>query len=162
VGSVSAYSDSSGSYRVWDVVPFEPVELALDSLSFESPLWVPAVPRMVLLPEPNRFTALDLPMVIGGVVEGMVVRGAGGARQGVGGVGLVLTERRSRKRRMVTSFTDGSFYLLGVTAGEYELSVDARVLNRIGMTARPRRFAISAAGEGAPASLEVELVAGGE
>ncbi|MBA3259256.1 MAG: hypothetical protein H0T68_07325 [Gemmatimonadales bacterium] len=160
VGSVSAYSDSSGNYRVWDVVPFEPVEVAPDSLSFESPLWVPAVPRMVLLPEPNRFTTLDLPMVIGGVVEGMVVRGAGGARQGVGGVGLVLTERRSGKRRMVTSFTDGSFYLLGVTAGEYELRVDARVLNRIGMTAGARRFAISPSGEGAPASLEVELVAG--
>src|SRR3989449_6826413 len=40
VGTSEARSDSSGWFRVWDLVPFEPVSVTVDSLSIESPLVV--------------------------------------------------------------------------------------------------------------------------
>ena len=49
-GSSNAISDSSGQYRRRDVVPFEPVVVAADSLSFESPLWVASNPAMMIAP----------------------------------------------------------------------------------------------------------------
>src|SRR5207248_5878004 len=36
VGTSSASSDSSGWFRVWDLVPFEPVLVTVDSLSIDS------------------------------------------------------------------------------------------------------------------------------
>ncbi len=155
VGQGTSYSDSTGAYRVWDILPFEPIEVAVDSLSFESPLWVPEGPNAVLVPAPNGFTAYDVPLVVGAVIEGRVAR-AGGV--GLSGVPLVLTDRRRTDRRVMTTFNDGTFYTMGIRPGEYELAVDPAAQERLGLHAEPRHFVIGASGEGAPSSLSFELV----
>jgi hypothetical protein len=154
VGSLSARTDSSGGYRVWDLVPFEPLAVTVDSLSLESPLLVPAFARVSIVPGPNRFRRLDIPVVQSGVIEGRVVRDA----RGVGGVTLVLTDRRSGARRTLVTFTDGAFYQLGVKPGDYELTVDARVLDALGADAEPLAFTLAPTPEGVGRSdLEVRL-----
>jgi hypothetical protein len=157
VGSGSAYSDSLGVYRVWDVVPFEPLLVSADSLSFDSPLWVASDRAVAVLPTPNAFTAVDVPLTMGAVLEGRVTRSFGGTLQGVAGATLVLTERRTGRRRSITTFTDGSFYALGVTPGEYELAVGQRLLDLWRVDAEPRWFVVGPDGEG-PALLEFTIV----
>jgi hypothetical protein len=154
VGSGSALSDSSGLYRLWDVVPYEPVAVAVDSASLASPLLVPAFATASLVPGPNRFQALDVPIVQAGVLEGRVTR----AGRGVGGVALVLTDRRTGARRAFTTFSDGEFYVLGVRTGDYELTVEPRVLERLGVHATPARFTLAPTVQGVGRSgVEVEL-----
>src|SRR5256712_13076725 len=82
VGSSSATTDSSGVFRVWDIVPFEPILVTVDSLTLESPLLVPVYAAASIVRGPNRFRTLDIPIVQagGGRAE---VRAAG---QGGGGV----------------------------------------------------------------------------
>ena len=157
VGSGSAYSDSLGVYRVWDVVPFEPLLVSADSLSFDSPLWVASDRAVAVLPTPNAFTAVDVPLTMGAVLEGRVTRSFGGKLQGVAGATLVLTERRTGRRRSITTFTDGSFYALGVTPGEYELAVGQRLLDLWRVDAEPRWFMVGPDGE-APSALELTIV----
>jgi len=70
IGSLSARTDSTGAYHVWDLVPFEPVMVSLDSVSLESPLLVPLFARTSIVPGPNRFRSLDIPVVEAGVIEG--------------------------------------------------------------------------------------------
>ena len=53
VGSMSANTDSSGAYHVWDLVPFEPVIVSLDSVSLDSPLLVPLFARTSIVPVPQ-------------------------------------------------------------------------------------------------------------
>src|SRR5574341_1813322 len=155
VGTHSAVSDSGGEYRVWDIIPFEPILVAVDSLTLESPLLVPAAATVSIVPGPNRFRALDLSIVQAGVIEG-TVRGATG--RGVGGVTLLLTERRTLARRTLVTFTDGAFYLLGVKPGDYELTVEPRVLDALGVTADPGRFSLTPGVEGVGrAGIEVLL-----
>jgi hypothetical protein len=155
VGVGSAYTDSTGAYRVWDVMPFEPVRVALDSLSFDSPLWVAPAGALVVQPGPNQLTAVDLPLVVGAVLEGTVVRRGGGP---VGGMPLVLTERRSGARRTMASFGDGTFYTMGVGPGDWVLTAVPETLDRMGLRAEPVRFTITPAGEGVPAGVKLELV----
>ena len=138
VGSLSARSDSTGAYHVWDLVPFEPVIVSLDSLSLESPLLVPLVARTSVVPGPNRFRNLDIPVVEAGVIEGRVVRNG----SGVGGVTLLLTDRQRGVQRTLVTFNDGGFYLMGVKPGDYELAADARVLDALAVDAQPLRFTI--------------------
>jgi hypothetical protein len=154
VGAGAAYSDSSGVYRVWDILPFEPAAVTVDSMSFQSPLWVATHTGAVLIPGPNRFTRYDVPLVVGATIDGRVVR-AGDV--GVGGVGLILAERRSHVERRLTTFSDGVFYAASVPPGDYELTVDPGALERLGLRAAPTRFVIGPAGTGAPEELTVGL-----
>ena len=154
VGSLSAGTDSSGAYRVWDLVPFEPVIVSLDSVSLESPLLVPLFARTSIVPGPNRFRSLDIPVVEAGVIEGRVVRNGAG----VGGVTLMLTDRRSGTRRTLATFNDGAFYLMGVKPGDYELTVEAQVLDALAVDAEPVRFSLAPSADGIGRSdLEVRL-----
>ena len=154
VGSMSARTDSSGAYRVWDLVPFEPVIASLDSTSLDSPLLVPLFARTSIVPGPNRFRSLDIPVVEAGIIEGHVVRNGAG----VGGVTLMLTDRRSGTRRPLVTFNDGAFYLMGVKPGDYELTVEEQVLDALAVDAEPVRFSLTPTANGIGRSdLEVRL-----
>ena len=158
VGTSTAVSDANGAFRVWDIVPFEPVSVQVDSSSLPSPLTVPAFGSALLEPGPNRFRGLNIPVVRGAVVEGRVTRGLGKDRAGVAGASVVLTERRSGARRTMTTFSDGAFYTFGVKPGDYELSVDPGTLAALRASAEPRRFTLAPTATGLGASdLELEL-----
>jgi hypothetical protein len=148
VGANCASSDSSGWFRVWDLVPFEPVLVTVDSLSIDSPLLVPEFGSTSVEPGPNRFRTVDVPLVRAGVVEGSVRRATPQGPQGVGGISLVLTDRRSGQRRRFTTFSDGDFYVLGVKPGTYDLAVDADVLAALGAAAQPVRLTLVPKGRG--------------
>ena len=148
VGSETAVSGPDGWFRAWNLTPFEPVPVAIDSLSLDSPLLVPAFGSAVVVPGPNRYRAFDLPVVAAGVVEGrMVMDGGDGHARGLAGAGLVLTNVRTGARMHAVTFSDGDFYVLGVKPGEYELTVDPRVLDSFGVQAPPVRFTLRAAGD---------------
>lgn len=160
VGSGSARSDSTGLFRIWDVVPFEPILVTLDSLSLESPLLVPAFATVSVVPGPNRFRILDIPIARAGVIEGRVVLAPPppAERRGIGGVTLFLTDRRTGARRAITTFTDGDFYALGIKPGDYELTVEERVLEVLGVVAEPVRFTLAPTPDGGGRSgIEVVL-----
>jgi hypothetical protein len=139
VGSLAARTDSTGAYHVWDLVPFEPVMVSLDSLSLESPLLVPLFARTSIVPGPNRYRSLDIPVVEAGVIEGRVLRN----NAGVGGVTLILTDHTRGSRRTLVTFSDGAFYLMGVKPGEYELTVEPQVLDALAVDAEPLRFSLA-------------------
>ncbi|MEO8227037.1 MAG: carboxypeptidase-like regulatory domain-containing protein [Gemmatimonadota bacterium] len=156
IGSNSAISDSAGGYRVWDLVPFEPLAVTVDSMSFESPLWVASYPSVGVVAGPNRYTLVDIPIVQGAVIEGRVVRPLGTAVQGVGGVSLLLTDARTGLVQTMVTFTDGSYYMLGVRPGTYRLTVDPRVLDLLRVSAEPREIVVAPAGDG-PGAIDVVL-----
>src|SRR6267154_859209 len=154
IGSLSARTDSTGAYHVWDLVPFEPVMVSLDSVSLESPLLVPLFARTSIVPGPNRFRSLDIPVVGSGVIEGRVLRN----NAGVGGVTLILTDRRTGARRALVTFNDGAFYLMGVKPGDYELTGEEQVLDALAVDAEPVRFSLAPTPNGIGKSdLEVRL-----
>jgi hypothetical protein len=154
VGSMSARTDSSGTYHLWDLVPFEPVIVSLDSLSLDSPLLVPLFARTSIVPGPNRFRSLDIPVVEAGVIEGRVTRNG----SGVGGVTLMLTDRQRGTHRTLVTFNDGGFYLMGVKPGDYELTVDEHVLDALAVDAEPLRFSLAPTANGIGRSdLEIRL-----
>jgi hypothetical protein len=154
VGTGAALSDSSGAYQVWDIVPFEPVLVAVDSLSFESPLWLAPSPVVRVIPGPNQFTLYDVPIIVGGVLEGQVTGPNG--ESGMGGITLLLSRSGAEERR-ITTFSDGAFYMLGLTPGEYDVSVDPDRLERMGYAAERQRVVVSAGSEEGSAPVNIRL-----
>jgi hypothetical protein len=159
VGMTSAESDSSGQYRVWDISPYEPVLVVVDSLTLPSPLWTPSFGTISVEPGPNRFRMLDLPVAPGGTLEGRVLQETVAGIQGAAGLPLVLTNLRTGAVRTIISFSDGDFYAIGIKPGEYDLSVDPRVLNRLGLTVPSQRISMASRADGAEVTgVEVKLV----
>jgi hypothetical protein len=146
VGSMSATTDSNGLFRVWNLVPFDTVTVALDTLSLESPLLVPAFATAQLEPGPNRYRTIDIPVDRATVLEGRVVEAGPQGDEGVPGVELILVDRRTRAQRHFSTFSDGGFYVLGVIPDDYDLMVDPRTLAALGATAAPTRVSVGARG----------------
>jgi len=66
---------------------------------------------------------------------------------------ILLVELGSGTRTIVESFSDGSFYRMGLPPGRYEATVEAAVLDRLGLGVRPIRFELRpsrSAGEPGP------------
>lgn len=162
VGGTYAMSDSTGEYRVWNLLPFEPTSLTVDSTTLASPLWVPAFAAAAVEPQPNRYRNFDIPVLPGGAVEGRIVwvEGRNGGRadgdlavdstglsafppvRPSAGVALVFRHAASGEQRVITTFSDGGFYLMGLRPGEWEVLVDQRCLGLLRATAQVAKFSI--------------------
>jgi hypothetical protein len=137
VGSGVIATDSLGQFAVWDLVPFEAAVIEIDSLSLPNPLWTPAVGVTRLSPTPNSFRFVEVPVLQGAEVSGRVV--FGDAETPLAGARLIFRNLATGAVRDVTTFTDGSFLLLGVRAGEYEVAPAPGLLDELGARSEPVR-----------------------
>lgn len=154
VGSEAVVTDSSGRFSVWDLVPFERSPVEVDTVALPNPLWLPEVARARVRPSPNGFLFVEVPIEAGGEVNGTVTLDSVPAS----GVRVLLTSVITGAVREVTTFSDGSFYALGVRAGEWEATVDPALLERLSARAPAVRFVVGRSGPEARVS-GVELLA---
>lgn len=136
IGPRTVATDSTGHFTVWDLIPFEPLGVEVDTLSIQDPLWRPIADRFTFRPDPNAFTTLPIPFQPAAEVSGRVRFEEGGA--GLASVQIELVDPTTGDRYVTQTFSDGSFYLLGVRAGRYTVTVDPTILARLGAEQRPR------------------------
>ena len=149
VGLYSEKTNESGKFRLWPLTAYDPVVAAVDTTTLPSPLWVPAFSGIELHPLPNRFTALDIPVLSGGVIEGRVVRVTPSGNVGMAGTLLLMQHPATGREKRVTTFTDGSFYVLGMRPGEWTIRVEPSLLTTLRATSEPVRVVIPNLVEGA-------------
>jgi hypothetical protein len=148
VGASASASDSRGRFEVWNLTPYEPALVMVDSSSLPSPLWIPRFAVVTVVPGPNRYVLADVPIVPAGAVEGRVILEGPEGRQPVGNVLLTLIDNQGGLRRTVTTFTDGEFIAIGVRPGRYEVTVDERLLKQLQATVVPARFTLQPSADG--------------
>jgi hypothetical protein len=132
VGPQAVITDSLGRFGTWDLMPFEPIPITIDTLSIRNPLWVPAMRNASVVPTPNSFDVVALPMVRAAELRGRVVLGP--EEQPVGGVKLVVNDVRTNAATIVTSFSDGAFLFHGLRPGKYDLTLNPEQLEQLGAT----------------------------
>jgi hypothetical protein len=152
VGMETRQSDRQGEYRLWNVTPFEEAVVGIDSTTLESPLWLPTYGTTAVEASPNRYRVVDIPITPGGLLEGRVVRVDSLGERGAAGVPLRLIDQVSGASRKLTSFSDGDFYLIGITPGRYTLWVDLEYATRFGLDVRPIDVEIASSPDGAVVS----------
>lgn len=140
VGNRWVTADSAGRYQVWGVSPYEEILISTDTTSLKSPWWVPRFAAQAVTPTPNLVRSADVPIDIGGVIEGSLVLEGRTSQSLSRPLPIVLTETETGTRTIVESFTDGSFYRMGLRPGRYEATVQAGVLERMGLRADTLRF----------------------
>ena len=150
VGTGFARSDVDGRYRVWDLVPFVPLPVVIDSTSLPSPLWIPTITHGSIEAGPNRFEPLDIPLVAGGVLEGRIVWSRPGGTS-LPPVPLIVTNGRGEVVARTESFSDGEYVLFGVRPGTLTVRVDAAWLAAQGLRAESKTVPLASSDDGATA-----------
>ncbi|MBA3259076.1 MAG: hypothetical protein H0T68_06390 [Gemmatimonadales bacterium] len=161
VGSRWVTADAEGRYQVWGVSPWEELLISVDTTSLASPWWTPGYPASAVMPTPSLVRSLDVPLVIGGVIDGNLLLDGPSSRPLGRPLPILLVELGSGTQAIVESFTDGSFYRMGLPPGRYEATVEAAVLNRLGLAARPVRFELRpsrSAGDPGPTASGLRLL----
>jgi len=134
VGPYIIRTDSRGVYGVWDLTPFVPTEVALDSMSLRNPLWVPAFSLASVVVDPNMVRRLDIPVLPSAEVVGRVVQRTNTGPQPLGGLRLSLVNLETGRRHEAITFHDGEFYVLGLVPGEYEVSIPEWAQEALGVS----------------------------
>ena len=147
VGPLAARTDADGRFAVWDLVPFEPLILEVDANSVSDPLWIPATPRLLVRPDPNTFTPIPVALVQAGEVSGVVLLGEDGAV--LRGVQVELRNRDTGDVYTTSTFSDGSFYVMGVRPGRYFATVEERVKDLLSLSVMSTEFEVLPTSDGA-------------
>lgn len=162
VGTGFATSDADGRYRVWNLVPFVPMPVVIDSTSLPSPLWIPTVSHASIEVGPNRFEPLDIPLVTGGVIEGRIVWNRIGGRS-LPPVPIIVSDEKGRVVARAATFSDGEFVLFGVRPGSFTVRVDSAWLAAQDLRAEPRVTTLGSSDEGVTVRLPaIPLTSGSE
>jgi hypothetical protein len=141
-------ADSEGHYQVWGLSPYQDAIVAADTTSLASPWWVPAFGSASVLPAPNSFRTLDLPILIGGIVEGSLMLDGPTSLPSDRGFTLTLIESTTGAKTTLETFSDGSFYRSGLRPGHYTATVDSSALASLRLIADSVHFTLAAlAGE---------------
>ena len=149
VGTGLSTTDADGRYRVWDLMPFDPMPVAVDSTTLPSPLWIPVMTHKSVEAGPNRFEPIDIPVVAGGVLEGRVRWDRDGATS-LPPIPLQVLNAHSDVIATAATFSDGEFVLFGVRPGPMTVRVDPQWLAARGLEAvEARKIVLPAQDDGA-------------
>jgi len=133
VGGRRTQTDALGRFAVWDLLPFEAVDILVDSLSFDDPRMIPSTPLLQVRPAPNSYTSIDVPVVVGAEISGWVVLEG----DVLAGVPVVFRELNTGAELLTLTYSDGTFYRAGVPPGEYEVTLPDAVTAALGVYAMP-------------------------
>ena len=133
VGSQQVVSDAAGQFVIGSLQSFVPTMVEPDSASLPNPMWIIDRPSLAVVPRPNSFAPLSIPVLPAGGIAGTIVTAAGA--RGPGGAEVQILNIATKEIRRVVSFSDGSFEFYKLRPGSYEISASPAALKRAGATA---------------------------
>ncbi len=135
VGGLVTHTDARGRYSMWNVLPYQAVNVRIDTLSLEDPGWVPALPTRALRPSPQQYTSVEFGLVRTRELTGVLVPGAKLAT--TAGVGLELRDVEGGALNTARTFSDGAFYFSRVRPGRYRLTLAKSSAAALGIATPP-------------------------
>lgn len=144
VGARVAVTDAAGRFRVWELLPFTRARIELDTTSLTGALLVPRHTTQEVVATPNLYRPVAFPLVPASDANGSVTfEGAPLAN-----VRLLVRGVTTGRRRVVRTFSDGTFELTGLLPDRYEILVDADDLTRLDATAPLETFVLRSLPDG--------------
>lgn len=134
-GSQRGETDEDGEYRIWGVVPYEPIAVQIDTVRTFFPDWAPQQRRVILRAVPNLYQEVDIPLAPTKELIGSITAEDGIPT--VGGLTLELLDLESGNVQTLLTFADGTFYFQRLQTGSYRLKPADSSLRALGVRAVP-------------------------
>ncbi len=117
--------------------PYDEHLVRIDPISLDDPLLKPTYENYRVPLNPNMVTAIEVPLVMTGEVDGMVYRQTKAGDVGQGGIRIDFFHLGKESVTEVMSFTNGDFFYLGLLPGRYRAYIDPDQLKRYGYRCEP-------------------------
>lgn len=117
--------------------------LKVRTIDLDDPLLVPLYEGITIKAEPNKLKRVDIPIVTGGVISGVVVDEAGNP---VGGVTVKLS-KTGKIRKITVTNSQGEFEFPTVPPGIYQVFVDEESLRAFNLISEPDRQELEITGK---------------
>lgn len=116
---------------------YEEYVVEINEYSLDDPLLKPIHEGYRINFNPNMVTAIDVPIVMAGEINGSVKRQTASGQSGLGGAKVVLVNLSTGERTEISTFNNGEFYYLGLIPGRYRAEVDNNQLTSSGYKSSP-------------------------
>jgi len=117
--------------------PYDEYLVEIDPYSLDNPLLKPTHDNYRVYFSPNRITAINVPVVTAGEINGLVERQTALGKSGLGGVKIEVTDLSRGVKTDIATFTSGEFYYLGLIPGRYRAEISRDQLKNYGYISEP-------------------------
>ncbi|MBI2795468.1 MAG: hypothetical protein HYX65_02055 [Gemmatimonadetes bacterium] len=128
IGSQQVTTDGDGWFTMGTLLSYVPTVVEVDTVSLPNPMWMTERAIVGVVPRPNSFLRLSIPVRPGGGIVG-IVEYADRSR-GPAGAEIEVVNVETRDMRRVVTFSDGSFEAYKLRPGTYEVSPSNATLRR--------------------------------
>ncbi|HVM23482.1 MAG TPA: hypothetical protein VM308_09340 [Sphingomicrobium sp.] len=115
-------TDAKGAVKIGGLTPYQPVAVGVDATSLADPMLVPKKPVQMVVPRPGIPAEVQIGLVGGGDIEGVIVKSGG---IGFEGLDLELVDGSGTVVATARSDFDGFFLFERVALGAYSVRVAA-------------------------------------
>jgi hypothetical protein len=136
-GGASARQRGNNTYDIRSMIPYGEYHISLNRLNLDDPLLVPAYSNFSVVARSGDFHLVEIPLIVGGTVRGLVLEKIAAIRVPVEGLVVQLepTDSTARNRKMTTrTFSTGEFEFTHIIPGNYRVLVSPDDLAKSGMT----------------------------
>lgn len=128
-----------GQVGTLTALPYQTYTLFLEQQKLENPLWITPFTAMELVTEPNLLRKVNFPIVVGGIVRGVVQRSVNQNLEPVENVSVRLRNMTTGYEKTVRTYATGEYEFVGVPPGSYTVFVDESSLQQLGLRPDPPR-----------------------
>jgi len=148
-------SMSINSFRLMKLPVYEQYDIGLDQNTLENPMLVSTSEVFRVYAEPDRIRTIDVPLVIGGTIQGTIkFRDQVLIAEGIK-IKLKNRAKSGGKIYSTTSFSTGEYEFAAIPPGKYRIELDSDQLNTLGLKAQPTYYDVEI-----HTTAEGEIVAG--
>lgn len=109
-----------------------PTRLSLDESSLDDPYWKPTVTEVQVISHAGGLQVIDFPVIAVVDVEGSISILHDGIERPLAGIPISIHNDKGEVTTGLTEF-DGYFVITGLPAGDYQLSLNRKALQRFGI-----------------------------
>lgn len=126
--------------RLMRLPSYEEYDISLDPQSLENPIWTPTTGVVRVSAEPDRIKEINIPLVIGGTIRGVIK--VQGTQMPAEGIKVILRAKRNGngKKYTTTSFSTGEYEFSTIPPGKYRLELEDVQLTQLGYKVQPLGF----------------------
>ena len=140
--SVDMKPDPEGVLHIKRLNSYQSYNVEIIQSELPDPMLAPRNCRFSFIADPNRYKLIKIPLYRTGVIEGRVTLLSDGSCQPTGGIKVIIEEQDRAGKEIITTFSDGSFYSMGILPGRYILRIDQSQLDCMDLISSPETINI--------------------
>lgn len=141
--AVSSEQNGDGSSYAYRLRPYVRYSVDIREDKIPDPLLVPSFHSFSFVVDPHSFKSIDIPLHVTGEISGSVSRQAGSEYAGTNGLRLIIKNTENGEEDIVRTFSDGTYYHMGLRPGQYTVSMDPDQLSKLELVSEPDQYAVA-------------------